>query len=117
MRENRCSIITRKVNKSPQRNRRASALLSPIFSLFLTPSGTLYLKVQHLLAVDELLQGSNSPHQKSTTKSNHPKYGIPADQWPAIVHPSRWILCWLEFIAILGTIEPISKVEQQVSRL
>jgi hypothetical protein len=46
----------------------------------------LYLKVQHLLAEDELLQGSNSPHQKSTTKSNHSKYGIPADQWQVRVH-------------------------------
>jgi hypothetical protein len=63
-----------------------SSSLSPIFYLFLGPSSILYLKVQHLLAEDELLQGSNSPHQKSTTKSNHPKYGIPADQWPAIVH-------------------------------
>jgi hypothetical protein len=45
-----------------------------------------YLKVQHLLAEDQLLQGSNPPHQISTTESKHPKYGIPADQWPAIVH-------------------------------
>ena len=63
-----------------------SSSLSPIFYLFLGPSSILYLKVQHLLAEDELLQGSNSPHQKSTTKSNHPNTGIPADQWPTIVH-------------------------------
>ena len=28
-------------------------------------------------------------------------------------HSSRWILCWLEFIAILGTIEPISPVNSR----
>src|SRR5215471_4428653 len=38
------------------RNRRVSGSLSPMFSLFLAPSGKLYLKVQHLLTEDELVQ-------------------------------------------------------------
>src|SRR5436305_1694316 len=28
-------------------------------------------------------------------------------------YSSRWILCWIEFIAILGTIEPISPVNSR----
>jgi hypothetical protein len=39
--------------KATDRNRRVSSPLSPIFSLLLAPSGTLYLKVQDLLAHDE----------------------------------------------------------------
>jgi hypothetical protein len=35
------------------RNRRVSVSLSPIFSLFLAPSGKLYQKLQYLLAEDE----------------------------------------------------------------
>ena len=47
--------------KGIDRNRRVSSTLSPIFYLFLAPSGKLYLKVQHLLAGDELVQRSNPP--------------------------------------------------------
>ena len=36
--------------RGTDRNRRVSAPLSPIFALFLVPSGTLSLKVQRLLA-------------------------------------------------------------------
>src|SRR5579859_5423513 len=70
-----------------RRNRRVSATLSPILYLFLTPSGKLYLKVQHLLAEDELFQRSNPPlikHRRPGPK--HPKYGIPAEHWPTVVH-------------------------------
>ena len=71
----------------PKRNRRASAPLSPIFSLFLTPSGALYLKVQHLLAVDEIFQRSHPPLIKHRRHGpNHPKYGIPTELWQAVVH-------------------------------
>ena len=70
-----------------ERNQRASAPLSPNFSLFLTPSGTLYLKVQHLLAVDELFQRSHPPLIKHRRHGmNHPKYGIPTELWQAVVH-------------------------------
>ena len=64
-----------------------SSSLSPIFYLFLTPSGILYLKVQHLLAEDELVQRSNPPllkHRRPGPK--HPNYGIPAELWPTVVH-------------------------------
>ena len=60
--------------------------LSPIFYLFLAPSGKLYQKVQHLLAEDETLEGSNPPllkHRRPGPK--HPNYGIPADLWPTVV--------------------------------
>ncbi len=66
---------------------RVSAPLSPIFSLFLAPSGNLYLKVQPLLAEDELVQRSNPPllqHRRPGPKP--PNYGIPASQWPTVVH-------------------------------
>jgi hypothetical protein len=63
-----------------------SSSLSPIFYLFLAPSGKLYLKVQHLLAGDKLLQSSIPPllkHRRSGPK--HPNYGIPADLWPTVL--------------------------------
>ena len=60
-----------------QRNRRVSNTLSPIFSLFLAPSGKLYLKVQHLLARDELSQSRNPPLLKRRRPGpKHPNYGI-----------------------------------------
>ena len=63
-----------------------SNTLSPIFSLFLAPSGKLYLKVQHLLAGDELVQRSNPPFLKHRRPGpKHPNYGIPADLWPTVV--------------------------------
>ena len=63
-----------------------SSTLSPIFYLFLAPSGKLYLKVQHLLAGDELCQSRNPPLLKRRRPGpNHPNYGIAADLWPAVV--------------------------------
>jgi hypothetical protein len=67
-------------------NRRESSILSPIFSLFLAPSGKLYLRAQHLLAGDELVQRSNPPlpkHRRSGPKQ--PNYGIPADLRPTVL--------------------------------
>ena len=64
-----------------------SSSLSPIFYLFLAPSGTLYLKVQNLLSEDELVQRSNPPllkHRRPGPK--HPNYGIPTELWPTVVH-------------------------------
>ena len=64
-----------------------SNTLSPIFYLFLAPSGKLYLKVQHLLAGDELVQSSNPPVLKRRRPGpKHPNYGIPTELWPIIVH-------------------------------
>jgi hypothetical protein len=61
--------------------------LSPIFSLFLLPSGVLYQQVQHLMAEDEAPEGSHPleviKHRRSRPK--HPAYGIPASEWPAVV--------------------------------
>ena len=64
-----------------------SNTLSPIFYLFLAPSGKLYLKVHHLLAGDELFQSRNPPFLKRRRPGpKHPNYGIPADLWPIVVH-------------------------------
>ena len=69
-------------------NRRVSATLSPIFSLFLAPSGKLYQKVQRLLAEDETAEGSHPPidikHRRPGPR--HPAYGIPAEHWPMVIH-------------------------------
>src|SRR5437016_13930018 len=66
--------------------RRVSAPLSPIFSLFLAPSGKLYLKVQHLLAEDKLFQRSNLPLSRHRRPGpRHPNYGIPTELWPTVV--------------------------------
>ena len=63
-----------------------SGFLSPIFYLFLAPSGKLYLKVQHLLAGDELDQSRNPPLLKRRRPGpKQPNYGIPADPWPTVV--------------------------------
>ena len=63
-----------------------SGSLSPIFYLFLAPSGKLYLKVQHLLVEDKLVQRSDPPLLKQRRPGpKHPNYGIPADLWPIIV--------------------------------
>ena len=63
-----------------------SNTLSPIFYLFLAPSGKLYLKVHHLLAGDELVQSRNPPLLKQRRPGpKHPNYGIPADLWPTVL--------------------------------
>jgi hypothetical protein len=65
-----------------------SAPLSPIFYLFLAPAGTLYQKVQHLLAENETAAGSTPPvvikHRRPGPQ--HPAYGIPASEWPTVLH-------------------------------
>ena len=48
-------------DRGTDRNRRVSATLSPIFYLFLAPSGKLYLKVQNLLAHGETHDASPPP--------------------------------------------------------
>jgi hypothetical protein len=64
-----------------------SATLSPILSLFFAPSGKLYLKVQQLLAEDEKAAGSPPPLiQYRRPGSKNPKYGIPVEHWPIVVH-------------------------------
>jgi hypothetical protein len=64
-----------------------SNALSPIFYLFLAPSGKLYLKVQHLLAEDEQVQRNNPPLIKHRRPGpTHPNYAIPAEHWPTVVH-------------------------------
>jgi hypothetical protein len=63
-----------------------SNTLSPIFYLFLAPSGKLYLQVQHLLAGDGLDQSRNPPLLKRRRPGpKHPNCGIPADLWPTVV--------------------------------
>jgi len=64
-----------------------SSSLSPIFYLFLTPAGKLYLKVQHLLKKDHVFQRTNPPllkHQRPGPKDTN--YGIPAELWPTVIH-------------------------------
>jgi hypothetical protein len=63
-----------------------SAPLSPILYLFLAPKGTLYLKVQQLLAHGETHDTSLPPIVgKRRPGPKHPAYGIPASQWPTVV--------------------------------
>ena len=63
-----------------------SNTLSPIFYLFLAPSGKLFRKVHHLLAGDELSQSSDPPLLKRRRPGpKHPNYGIPASEWPIVV--------------------------------
>jgi len=64
-----------------------SAPLSPIFYLFLAPSGKLYLKVQDVLAHDEAHDASPPPMvSKRRPGPKHPNYGIPAEHWPMVIH-------------------------------
>lgn len=61
--------------------------LSPIFYLFLVPSGVLYQRVQHLLAEDETPAGIHPPE---VMKHRHPgpknlAYGILTSEWPTVV--------------------------------
>ncbi len=64
-----------------------SSSLSPIFYLFLIPSGVLYQKVQHLIAEDETPEGSHPPevikHRRPEPK--HPKHGIPTSEWSTVM--------------------------------
>ena len=63
-----------------------SSSLSPIFYLFLIPSGILFQKVQYLLAEDETPDGSHPPIMKHWRPGpKHPTYGIPAPAWPTVV--------------------------------
>ena len=88
--------------KAIWRNRRVSATLSPILSLFLAPSGKLYQKVQQLLAEDEKASGSPPsiiPHRRPGPK--HPRYGIPAEQWLTVLQ------------RVLENKEPLRKVADE----
>src|SRR6266516_469254 len=75
------------MNKYYHRNRRVSSPLSPIFSLFLAPSGKLYLKVQDLLSHDEAHDASPPPMGgKRRPGPKHPTYGLPTEHWSMIIH-------------------------------
>src|SRR2546430_7889844 len=74
-------------DRGTDRNRRVSSPLSPIFSLFLAPTGKLYLKVQDLLAHDETHDASPPPMGgKRRPGPKHPKYALPTERWPMIIH-------------------------------
>jgi hypothetical protein len=64
-----------------------SSSLSPIFYLFLAPNSMLYLKVQGVLALGETDVASPPPIVgKRRPGPKHPKYGIPTENWPMIMH-------------------------------
>jgi hypothetical protein len=64
-----------------------SNTLSPIFYLFLIPSGIFYQKVQRLLAEDELTGQSHPPLLKRRRPGpKQPNYGIPAELWPTVAY-------------------------------
>ena len=64
-----------------------SGSLSPIFYLFLAPAGKLYLKVQQLLAHDIIHDASPPPMvSKRRPGPIHPKYSLPAEHWPTVIH-------------------------------
>jgi hypothetical protein len=69
-------------------NRRVSATLSPILSLFFPPFGTLYHQVKHVLADEEPSDGSSPPlvSRQRRPGPKTPKYGIPAEHWPMVIH-------------------------------
>jgi hypothetical protein len=61
--------------------------LSPIFYLFLIPSGILYQKVQRLLAENESTGQSHPPFLKHRRLGpKHQNYGIPVEHWPTVIH-------------------------------
>jgi len=64
-----------------------SASLSPIFYLFLAPSGILYQKVQNQLAENKPTGVNSSPtvikHRRSRPK--HSTYNIPTSDWSVVV--------------------------------
>ncbi len=59
-----------------------------MFSLFLVPSGKLYLKVQYLLAEDEKSAGNYPPviEKQRRPGPKLPVYSIPASQWSTVLH-------------------------------
>jgi hypothetical protein len=64
-----------------------STPLSPIFSLFLTPSGKLSQKLHYLLTEDEQAQRSTPSlirHRRPGPRN--PAYGIPASAWSTVLH-------------------------------
>ena|SRR5207253_10879705 len=74
--------------RGTDRNRRVSSPLSPIFCLFLSPSGKLYQRVQHPLAEEEPAEGNTPPvvikHRRPGPK--HPAYSLPASEWSTVVY-------------------------------
>ena len=61
--------------------------LSPIFYLFLIPSGVLYQKVQRLLTDNTTPEGSHPAvlkHRRPGPK--HPPDALPASQWPTVLN-------------------------------
>src|SRR5256885_16950725 len=72
--------------RGTDRNRRVSSPLSPIFSLFLAPSGNLSQKLQDLLAEDEQAQRSTPPmieHRRSGPRN--PADSLPSSEWPTVL--------------------------------
>src|SRR2546421_12111470 len=66
--------------------RRVSSPLSPIFSLFLEPSGNLSQKVQHLLSEEKTAEGSYPAVIKHRRPGpSNPADGIPSSAWPAVL--------------------------------
>jgi len=68
-----------------ERNRRASASLSPVFIHFLSPSSYLYQKLQQALTQ---LQANRNPPLPAVTGRRpgpaKPKHGIPPTEWPTV---------------------------------
>jgi hypothetical protein len=63
-----------------------SNTLSPIFSLFLAPAGTLYQKVQRFLIEEQSTHGNHPPVLKYRRPGpKRPTYGIPTSEWPTVV--------------------------------
>jgi hypothetical protein len=64
-----------------------SSTLSPIFYLFLEPAGVLYLRVQDVLTHDEALDASPLLIVNQRRPGpQQPKYGMPPEHWPIIMH-------------------------------
>jgi hypothetical protein len=87
--------------KSPRRNRRVSVPLSPIFSLFLSPSGKLSQKLQQLLAEDEKAQVSPVIEKQRRPGPKDLADGIPSTAWPTVLK------------RVLENHEPLRKVAKE----
>ena len=77
-----CKVLERERASEKGGTNGVSNSLSPIFYLFLEPSGKLYQKLQYLLTEDEKVQRSTPPiirHRRPGPRN--PAYGIPASEW------------------------------------
>jgi len=67
--------------------RRVSSPLSPIFYLFLAPSGKLYQKLQRFLTEEEQSAANDPPvlEKQQRPGPRNPAYGLPSSEWSTVL--------------------------------